>query len=247
MKTIMIGGIHAVKQALALAPTRVEKIFLDKKVPKQLKSLEDLAKSLNILSQKCDRAVLDIKVEGAHHQGVVAQLKEIDPILEADALERLQGAFNPVIVLLDEVQDPQNVGGILRSCAAFGANMLVVPERNSCKITASVRKTACGGDLIVPFLEVKNLARFIRGLQEIGIWIVGTSIDPSSLKLTRCDFKGPIALVMGAEGSGIRQNTAKQCDFLVRLPLSPNMESLNVSVATGICLYECWRQRQDNT
>lgn len=162
---------------------------------------------------------------------------------ENELLERLrQFTPDPFLLILDGVTDPHNLGACLRSADAAGVHAVVVPKDRSARVNDTVRKVACGGAEAVPMVYVTNLARFMRELKEQQIWLVGTSAEAPEVIYHR-DLTGPIALVMGAEGSGMRRLSEESCDFLVKLPMVGTVESLNVSVATGICLFEIVRQR----
>lgn len=146
------------------------------------------------------------------------------------------------LLLLDEVQDPHNLGACLRSADAAGVQAVVVPKDRSVTLTDTVRRIACGAAEHVPFFEVTNLARTIDNLKKAGVWVIGTS-DQASTSIYASDLSVPLALVMGAEGTGLRRLTADKCDVLVRIPVTGHVGSLNVSVAAGVCLFETVRQR----
>jgi 23S rRNA (guanosine2251-2'-O)-methyltransferase len=163
---------------------------------------------------------------------------------ERDLFDIVDGLSEPpFLLLLDGVVDPHNLGACFRSADAAGVHALVAPKDRSVGLTETVRKVACGGAEHLPFVRVTNLARTLRKLKERGIWVAGTS-DGADTALYEADLTGPLALVMGSEGKGLRQLTAGLCDFLVRIPMVGRVESLNVSVATGICLFEALRQRK---
>lgn len=242
MKLTPLAGVRAVMHALTHCPSNVEALYIETESPR-LAVILKLAKEHGISVQVKTKKDLD-QLE-ATHQGVVAMLA-MPTVTEDVLLNQLVHKKDSVVVLLDEVQDPQNVGAILRSCAAYGVDAVITPERNACGLTPASRKAAQGGDLVVPLIQVTNLARFMRQLKDAGFWLVGTAIDPTAQSIEQCDLKGKIAIVLGAEGQGIRQNTQKNCDFLAYIPLKGPIESLNVSVAAGICLYE-WMRQQPRT
>jgi 23S rRNA (guanosine2251-2'-O)-methyltransferase len=155
----------------------------------------------------------------------------------------IERADKPLLLVLDGVTDPHNLGACLRSADAAGVTAVIVPKDNAASITPVVRKVACGAAEVVPFIQVTNLARTLKQLQDARVWIVGTTGEADE-SLYQQDLKGPIAIVMGAEGAGMRRLTKEHCDFLVKLPMAGSVSSLNVSVATGICLFEAVRQRQ---
>lgn len=150
-----------------------------------------------------------------------------------------------LLLILDSVQDPHNLGACLRTAAAAGADAVVAPKDRAVGITDTVRRIASGGAENVPFIRVTNLSRTLDQLKDTGVWIVGTS-DKGVQSLYEIDLKGPIAIVMGAEGEGVRRLTQEKCDFLVRIPMKGKVDCLNVSVATGICLFEAVRQRKQS-
>lgn len=154
----------------------------------------------------------------------------------------LEGKPNPLVLVLDCIQDPHNVGACLRTADAAGVTLVVMPKDKTSPITETVRRVACGGAESVPIARVTNLARAMDKLKDLGVWFVGTA-DEATQSLYEVDMKGPIGIVMGAEGEGMRRLTGEKCDFLVRIPMGGEVECLNVSVATGVCLFEAVRQR----
>jgi 23S rRNA (guanosine2251-2'-O)-methyltransferase len=161
-----------------------------------------------------------------------------------DLLDSLEA--DPFLLILDQVQDPHNLGACLRAADGAGVHALIVPKDRSVRMTATVRAVACGAAESVPVVKVTNLSRLLDQLKERGIWVVGTT-DRAERLFFDIDLRGPLALVMGSEGKGLRRLTAQKCDFLGRLPMVGSVESLNVSVSTGICLYEAVRQRSRST
>jgi len=162
---------------------------------------------------------------------------------EADLDEILDGAKAPLLLILDCVQDPNNLGAILRTADGAGVDAVIAPKDKSVGLTDTVRRVAVGASESVPFVKVTNLARTMRVLKERGVWIVGTS-DRATQSLYETDFKGPVAIVMGREGEGMRRLTEDECDFLVNFPMKGKVDCLNVSVSAGVCLYEAVRQRE---
>ena len=190
------------------------------------------------------RAQLDQLVGAERHQDVLAELVLRKEASEQDLQQLLDGLDEPPLLLvLDGVTDPHNLGACLRTAEAAGVHAVIVPRDRATGLTPVVRKTASGAAEIVPLVQVTNLARTLRALKERGIWLVGTS-DTAPTDLYGQDLAGPLALVMGSEGQGIRRLTADLCDYLVSIPMQGVIESLNVSVATGVCLYEVRRQRR---
>ena len=163
---------------------------------------------------------------------------------ESDLPDLLGAQPKPLVLILDCIQDPHNLGACLRSAAAAGCTCVIMPKDKSAPISETVIRVSCGGAHAVPLVRVTNLVRSMQRLKELGLWIVGTA-DEATQSLYQIDFKGPMALVMGAEGEGMRRLTGEHCDFLVRIPMAgKQVPCLNVSVATGVCLFEALRQRQ---
>ncbi|HSI64485.1 MAG TPA: 23S rRNA (guanosine(2251)-2'-O)-methyltransferase RlmB [Candidatus Saccharimonadia bacterium] len=175
------------------------------------------------------------------HVPVLSEIRFYD---ESDLADLLEASPNPPLVLvLDCVQDPHNFGACLRTADAAGVTLVVVPKDKSAPVSDTVRRVACGGAESVPIVRVTNLARAMDKLKELGVWLVGTA-DGAAKSIYQADLKGPTGIVMGAEGEGLRRLTGERCDFLVQIPMGGKVECLNVSVATGVCLFEAVRQRQ---
>lgn len=162
---------------------------------------------------------------------------------EGDLPALIEARPNPLVLVLDCVQDPHNLGACLRTADAAGVAAVVMPKDKSSPVTETVLRVSCGGAENVPIVRVTNLARAMDKLKELGVWLVGTA-DEADRSLYEIDLKGPIGIVMGAEGPGMRRLTAEHCDFLARIPMAGKVECLNVSVATGVCLFEAVRQRR---
>jgi 23S rRNA (guanosine2251-2'-O)-methyltransferase len=247
MSQELVFGIHAVEALLKRSPARIgELLVLEGRADKRVAPLIGQAERAGIRIQRLARHKLDQLVSG-NHQGVVARVSEgaqeqFAQWGEADLDDLVANAEKPLVLVLDGVTDPHNLGACLRSADAAGVTAVVVPKDNAASITPVVRKVACGAAEVIPFIQVTNLARTLKQLQEAGLWIVGTTGEADQT-LYEQDLKGPIVMVMGAEGSGMRRLTKEHCDFLVRLPMAGSVSSLNVSVATGICLFEAVRQR----
>lgn len=243
-------GIHAVQALIESAPERFIELWLLKgREDDRLMPIINLAKKYGIPAQMANRKVLDDKSEGEQHQGVVARVKPGKTFTEADlddiiaAAERKQQA--PFLLILDGVTDPHNLGACLRNADAAGVQAIIVPKDNAARVTATVRKVAVGAAESVPLVQVTNLSRTMKALQQMGVWIIGTAGETDNCLYDE-KLSGPMALVMGAEGKGIRRLTRENCDQLVKLPMAGTVSSLNVSVATGICLFEIVRQRLTN-
>ena len=238
-----IFGIHAVQSLLKSNPQRVNQLQVCRgRQDVRLKKLLALAEQHNVNVEWVTAKQLDERVDG-RHQGVAALCKEgqtYDESFLVDLVE--QQGQNCLLLMLDGVTDPHNLGACLRSADGAGVQAVIVPRDNSVGVTPVVSKVACGAAEIVPLVAVTNLARTLRTLQQAGLWVVGTSGDADKT-LYDTDLRGPLVMVMGAEGAGIRQLVRTQCDFLARLPMAGEVSSLNVSVATGVCLFEAVRQR----
>ncbi len=243
-KEDFIYGLHAVTKALEINADHLEMIWVDqKRHDNRLRDLVQLAGKHSIPIQHVGNQELEQKVPGERHQGVIALCHALRVYSESDLsslLESVEGP--PFLLVLDGVQDPHNLGACLRSADAAGVHAVIAPKDKSVSLTGVVRKVACGAAENVPFVQVTNLARSLRTLKDKGIWLVGTTGDAGQ-SLYELDLKGPLAIVMGSEGRGLRQLTQENCDFLASLPMAGIVESLNVSVATGICLFEAVRQR----
>jgi 23S rRNA (guanosine2251-2'-O)-methyltransferase len=236
--------VHAVRALLGRRPGDVQRLVLQSgRSDQRVQELVELAKSRGIRVETRPAAEIDALAPGQVHQGVVARVTPAAPLDEDDLLIRLDALGRPPLVLvLDGVQDPHNLGACLRTADAAGADAVVVPRDRATGLTPVVRKVAAGAAETVPFVQVTNLARVLRALREQGVWIVGTDGEAETVHHA-ADLKGPLALVLGAEGSGMRRLTREHCDLVVRLPMRGAVESLNVSVAAGVLLYEALRQR----
>jgi len=237
-------GFHAVSSALKSAPADIEWLRVDEKSHnKRLHEIESRAKSAGINVIKASHAELDRLSAQERHQGVVAGFRSSNIGTEAQLssiLDAIDGP--PLILVLDGVQDPHNLGACLRTAEAAGVHLVIICKDRSAGITPVARRAASGAAETIPIVQATNLARVLRDLKQRGVWLAGTS-DAAITGLYETDLTGPLALVMGSEGSGMRRLTSEICDYLVSLPMEGKVESLNVSVATGVCLYEINRQR----
>lgn len=244
MAAAVAYGIHAVRVLLTRQPQRVRRVLLaGGRDAGRLAEIRALAQKAGVQVDAADDALLDKFAEGGRHQGAVAEIlpRAEDPETQLEeALESAAGA--PLLLVLDGVQDPHNLGACLRSADAAGVAAVIVPRDRAAGMTPVVRKVAAGAAETVPLVAVVNLARTLRQLKERGIWLVGTD-DTADKGLYESDLKGPLALVMGSEGEGLRRLTRECCDLLVSIPMAGAVESLNVSVATGVVLFEAVRQR----
>jgi 23S rRNA (guanosine2251-2'-O)-methyltransferase len=239
-----VYGLHAVTALLRHHPRRIKQLWLaEGRRDPRMQELLDLARQARVQVAPCDRQTLDEWAEGVH-QGVVAEVSPSQVWGENMLDELLDRADRPALLLvLDGVTDPHNLGACLRTADAAGAQAVVVPKDKSATLNATVRKVACGAAEVVPLVAVTNLARTLESLKQRGVWLVGTAGEAGQ-ELYDQDLTGPTALIMGAEGKGMRRLTREHCDFLVRLPMAGSVSSLNVSVACGVCLFEAVRQRR---
>ena len=239
-------GIHAVDVILRRSPERIISLSIQSdRNDKRIQGLLSLARNQGVAVDRVTKADLDEMVS-ERHQGVVAVItpRQADGgVAERDLSSYLKGIDCPLVLVLDGVTDPHNLGACLRSADAAGVAAVIVPKDNSAELNAVARKVASGAADVIPLVRVTNLARTLRSLKELGIWIVGTTGEADTLVYDQ-DLSIPTALVMGAEGPGMRRLTTEACDFLVKLPMAGDVSSLNVSVATGICLFEAVRQRR---
>jgi 23S rRNA (guanosine2251-2'-O)-methyltransferase len=243
----LVFGIHAVNALINAAPERFIEIWLLKgREDDRMMPIINLSRKYGIGSQMVSRKVLDDKSEGEQHQGVVARVRPGRSYTENDLDDMILAAekksIAPFFLILDGVTDPHNLGACLRNADAAGVQAIIVPKDNAAQITPTVRKVAVGAVESVPLVQVTNLSRTMKQLQQQGVWIVGTAGETDTC-LYDVKLSGPMALVMGAEGKGMRRLTRVNCDQLVKLPMAGSVSSLNVSVATGICLFEMVRQR----
>ncbi len=242
-----IYGLHAVQAALEKEPETISSLWLEHaRRDARAQKLMALAREAGIEIKKVKREELDRLVGDVRHQGVVAAASEVSARDET-WLKTFLDSLNdpPFLLVLDGVTDPHNLGACLRTADAAGVHAVIAPRDKACGLTGTVRKVACGAVETVPFVQVTNLARTLRMLQKQGIWLTGADAETSQ-DIFATDLCGPLALVMGAEGSGLRRLTREHCDQLVRLPMCGSVQSLNVSVSTGICLYEALRQRRES-
>jgi 23S rRNA (guanosine2251-2'-O)-methyltransferase len=243
MSTQVLFGFHAVTVRLKTAPQSIVEIHLDStRRDARMRQFVERAQAADAKLVDSDDARLSGLAGSPRHQGVVARVKPV--VLSHSLDDVLDAASGPALVLvLDGVTDPHNLGACLRVADGAGAHAVVAPKDHAVGLNATVAKVASGAAETVPYLMVTNLARTLNELKERDITIVGTS-DDAEQTIYDVDLSGPVALVLGAEGSGLRQLTRKTCDVLVRIPMAGALESLNVSVAAGVCLFEALRQRR---
>lgn len=240
-----IYGIHVVRSVLERDPVRVKELWVDRaRRDQRLSDVVHLAESQGLGAQRVDGRRLEQLAGVGHHQGVVARCVPSPAWTEQELMRRLDtGPQPPLLLVLDGVTDPHNLGACLRTADAAGVLAVVAPRDRAVGLTPTARKVASGAAETTPFVQVTNLARTLEALKERGLWVAGAD-DAAQRDLHETDLAGPLVLVVGAEGRGLRRLTRERCDFLLRIPMLGSVESLNVSVATGICLYEALRQRR---
>ena len=243
MSTKVLFGFHAVTVRLKTAPESIAEIHVDAtRRDARMRGFVERARDAGAKLVDSDDTTLTALAGGTRHQGVVARVSALPPRHSLDeVLEEVEGP--PLVLVLDGVTDPHNLGACLRVADGAGAHAVVAPKDHAVGLNATVAKVASGAAETVPYLMVTNLARTLGELKERDIRVIGTSED-AERTLYDVDLSGPVALVLGAEGSGLRQLTRRHCDELVRIPMAGAVESLNVSVAAGVCLYEALRQRR---
>lgn len=240
-----IVGIHSVKAVLKNRPQDVLRLFIQEtRQDSRIKELKTLAKTAGVLVELLSSNDLQICLgKPMRHQGVAAECKTQTSWNETDLLTYIQTAKQPILLLImDGVQDPHNLGACLRSANAFGVTAVIIPKDRAVQLTDIVRKVSSGAVENTPLFSVTNLHRTLKELQNVGVWLVGMD-DQATVSLNTINLTGSIAIVMGGEGQGIRRLTREVCDYLVQIPMQGAVESLNVSVAAGIALYEVQRQR----
>jgi 23S rRNA (guanosine2251-2'-O)-methyltransferase len=239
------AGINSARSALKLGAGRAAELWLDpRRRDRRLAELAALARAAGIPVRQVEREALDAAAAGANHQGAIAWVHG-PASRPAQDLDALLAALDhpPLLLILDGVTDPHNLGACLRSADGAGADAVIAPKDKAVGLTPVAVKVASGAAESVPFIQVTNLARALDRLKDAGVWLIGTA-DDAEQSLYQADLRGPIGIVLGAEGSGMRRLTREHCDLLVGLPMRGRVESLNVSVAAGVCLYEALRQRE---
>ena len=241
-------GYHAVESLIRREPRRVAALHVQAdRQDKRMQALCELSRNQGVSVLYCSKSELDALVSG-RHQGVVAVLDQAAEaeagglMSEADLSEHLSKVTAPLILILDGVTDPHNLGACLRSADAAGVTAVIFPKDKSADVNDVARKVASGAAETVPWVRVTNLARTIESLKQAGVWVIGTDGDAEE-SLYEQDLSGPCAMVLGSEGAGMRRLTRDLCDFVIKLPMAGSVSSLNVSVAAGVCLFEAVRQR----
>ena len=245
----LIYGIHAVEAALRKQPENVLQVFLQQgRNDNRIQKIQDIAKNSGVSIQAISNDKLKEKCPKSRHQGVVAEIRynkssevSLDEILQQDAL---------LLLVLDEVQDPHNIGACLRTADAVGVDAVIVSKNRSPALTPVIRNVASGAAETVPYIMVSNLARVLEKIKQENVWVIGTSGDCEQTIYNISDsssISNRLALVMGSEGKGMRRLTREACDELVSIPMQGSVESLNISVATAVCLFEIRRQQKDSS
>jgi 23S rRNA (guanosine2251-2'-O)-methyltransferase len=244
MKLEAVYGLHAVTTLLQRSPDQVVELWVMKgRQDQRMQRVLELAAEQRLDIREADKGLMNQKADEGNHQGIIAWRKPVQNKNEKHLPDILDGiSGNALILILDGVTDPHNLGACIRTADAAGVHLVIAPKDKSAPLNATAAKVACGAAETVPYIQVTNLARTMKELQERGIWIGGTAGEAEQ-NIYQQNMTGPLALVMGAEGPGMRRLTREHCDFLVNIPMAGEVSSVNVSVATGICLFEAVRQR----
>jgi len=244
MKSSKLFGLHSVQAALDYSPDKIIRVWIDEqRIDKRLGKLIDDLALLGIEPEQIDRKKLDRLADGNNHQGIAMEVTMPGELSENDLKTMVENlTANALLLVLDNVQDPHNLGACLRTADATGVHGVIITKDKATGITPTVCKVASGAAETVPVYQVTNLSRTLRWLKEEGVWVLGAAGEAEQT-VYQADLTVPIALVIGAEGSGLRRLTKENCDLLIKVPMLGKIESLNLSVATGIFLYEAIRQR----
>jgi 23S rRNA (guanosine2251-2'-O)-methyltransferase len=245
-KECLVYGVHAVNAVLQKSPRRVKKLYvLSQKYDSLLNQLSVCSLAhVEVIKSNADK-LIDLLGEEVVHQGVVATCHLPDVLSDKEMFLLIERTQDPIVLILDQVQDPHNLGACLRTANAMGACCVIIPKNRAVGLTPVVEKVACGATVVTPLVSVTNLSRCLKRLQELGLWLVGLTMDAPQL-LDQVDLRGPVGLLMGGEGRGLRELTIKSCDYLAKIQMHGTVNSMNVSVATGMALYEAVRQRRMN-
>ncbi len=245
-RTEQIFGIHAVNQILEISPDRILNVWIQEAINSEsVRTIQDDMNKLGLSVQSVPRASMSRMVKNQNHQGVIIEVKpakkktdqDLDGILE------LNKENNPLYLILDSVQDPHNLGACIRTADATAVTAIIIPKDRSASVNETVRKVASGAVENVTVISVVNLVRAIKKIKESGAWVIGADGEAEQ-SIYDMNLKVPTAIIMGGEGKGMRESVMKECDYVASLPILGQIESLNVSVATGVILYEVVRQRQ---
>jgi len=242
-KTIIIYGFHAVDSAIINDTENVLNLWIEKKPKnKRIQQTIELAEKYNVSYKLVDATFLDEQVTDANHQGVAIEYKNSESFNELYLPEILKKE-NVFILILDGITDPHNLGACLRSANAAGVDAVIAPKDRAAGLTPTVRKIASGAEQTTPFIQVTNISQTLKNLKDNGVWCFGLAGE-AEMTLYEADFVGKVAIVMGGEEKGLRRLTRENCDSLIKIPMKGSVESLNVSVATGVTLFEALRQRR---
>ena len=239
-----VFGLHSVQALMKSNPQRVnELLVLQGRQDQRLQKILKMAEANDIAVRSATRKEMD-KLVSDNHQGVIALSFPGETYNENFLYKLVEGLDRPAFLLaLDGVTDPHNLGACLRSAEAAGVDAVIAPKDKSAGLTTVARKVACGAAEVLPYVSVTNLSRVLKRLQELGVWVIGAAGEAEQLVFD-AELRGSLLLVMGAEGDGLRRLTKETCDSLIKIPMAGEVSSLNVSVATGVCLFEAVRQRQ---
>lgn len=237
-----IYGLHPVEELLSVAPDRVAKVYASDPGSQGMETIRRLVAPLEVVIEPADDARLDELAHGGNHQGVVVEATPFQYIALDDLIERTSDQSRACIVVLDQVQDPQNLGAILRSAAAMGVDGVIIPKDRAAGVTGAVVRASSGQAYRVPVAQITNVARTVDRLKEHGYWSVGADMDEESQEVWDIDFDMKTALVIGGENEGIRRLVSEKCDFHARIPMEAGVESLNVASAATVIFYEIRRQ-----
>jgi 23S rRNA (guanosine2251-2'-O)-methyltransferase len=244
MSVRIVCGINPVRQLVRLRARDVSRAWIQSDLGRERRQrLADALAALPVPATPVSAEDLDRITGGARHQGIALEYQDTGPLTEASARELVAGLERPLILALDGVQDPRNFGACLRTAEAAGVDLVVVARHRNVDLTPTVSKVAAGAAESQAIVQVGNLVRFLESVKQAGVWVVGLD-EAADQSLYDLDLVRGTALVMGAEGEGLRRLTRETCDFLASLPMAGRVESLNVAVAAGVCLYECVRQRR---
>ena len=247
-KTERIFGIHAVEQVIDKSPEIIINVWMQQNLESDsARALSKKIKKLDIPVQSVNRATLDKMTKGQRHQGIMIEVKATVTKTETDLESVISAAENgnPLYLVLDSVQDPHNLGACIRTAVAAGVTAVIIPRDRAASINETVRKVASGAVESITIVTVVNLVRAIKQLKEAGVWVVGTAGE-STTSIYDLDLSIPTAIVMGGEDKGMRSSTRGECDYIASIPIQGDIESLNVSVATGVALFEVVRQRKNS-
>lgn len=242
--SFLVYGIHSVRALLENSSDKVKTLFVQKNPSTKISDL--LNKFAQNLTAKIDFVAQDYldDLTGGNHQGLVAVCLPTQVLNEMDLEKIVKQSQNPFLLILDGVTDPHNLGACMRTAYSAGVDAVVIPRNKSASLNSTVRKVASGAAEVLPLVQVTNLVRTMQVLQDLGLWVVGSDADAPE-DMYQADMKMPIAIVMGSEGKGMRRLTRETCDFVVRIPMINELDSLNISVAAGVLIYEVLRQRHN--